>query len=108
MANSYFTPTGVTLAATETTIYTAPSATDSMVIIYFNNVDSANRTLNAFLYTGAGPGADATRIVPLNFTLVKEAQLILGPLYLPATYKVTGTSDVANKINALPVGVETV
>jgi len=107
LANAYLTPTGVLLGVADTVVYTAPALTGTMVIVYFNNVDTANRKLNAFVYTGAGPGADITRILPTDFTLVKEAQLQLGPIYLPAGYKIAAKCDVANKINALPVGVET-
>jgi hypothetical protein len=107
MTNSYFTPTGVLLGTSETTIYTAPSSTSTMLLLYINNVDTSTRTLNMWVYSGAGPGTDAQRVVPKDYTLTAGSRLELGPLYVPTTYKVTGTSDSANKINVLPTGVET-
>ena len=105
MANTYITPTGVTLGTGETTVFTA--TTETMLMVRFSNVDTVTRNLNAFLYTGGGPGADATRLVPLDFPLGSGQQLELGPLYLPSGYTVTATASSANKINAIPNGIAT-
>ena len=107
MANVYLAPVGVLLGTSETTVYTAPGATSSMVVVRFNNVDTVTRVLDAWLYTGGGPGADATRLLPKSFSLAAGQQLEIGPLYLTAGYKIMATSDAANKISAMPFGIET-
>ena len=106
MANIYITPVGVTLDTSETTIYTTPASTEAMVIVRFANVDTVTRNLNAWVYS-SGSASDAKRIVPLDFQIVSGQQLELGPLYLSAGYKITATASSANKINAVPMGIET-
>lgn len=107
MPNSYFNPDGVLISTTETTIYTAPSATKTMVVLYINNDDTSSRTLNAWVYTGSGPGTDAQLLLPKNYVMTAGARLEIGPLYLSQNYKITAIADVANKINIVPMGIET-
>jgi len=111
LVNNYLTPVGVNLKAAGALVYTAPVGTSTMLIVYFSNVDVANRKLNAYLHTGALPAAgvarDALAITAKDFTLVREGQLQAGPFYLTTGYKVTAFSDVDDKITAVPVGVET-
>ena len=106
MAQTVIVPTGVLLGAGETTVYTAGAGGPSKGYIRFSNVDTVARSLNAFVYTGAGPGADTTRLVPTNFNL-PAGMSIRVTFLLSASYKITATSSSANKINAVPYGLET-
>ncbi len=112
MANSYGTPTGVLLTTAGVVVFESPAVTDTMLLVTFNNVDTATRKLNAYIHTGAlpavGPARDALSAVPKDFSLAKETGLSTGPWYLPAGYKMTAFSDVDNKINALPSTIKTV
>jgi hypothetical protein len=107
MTSTYFTPVGVLLGTSETTVYTAPASTSTMVLLYINNDDTVTRLLNMWIYTGSGPGTDAQRLVPTDYSMSAGSRLELGPMYLTTDYKITGTGSSANKINVVPMGIET-
>jgi hypothetical protein len=107
MADNALAPVAVQIGVAETTVYTTPAATQANLIVHVSNATLAQRTINAYLYTGAGPGGDANRFLPEGFVLAAGQKLELGPLYLTAGYKVTMDCDVANGVTAIPIGIET-
>ena len=106
MATTILNPDGVLLGTSETTVYHLSGApTGAIVTVRANNVDTASRTLNMWLYSTALSGTDATLMVPKNYALAAGTQVELGPFHLNNGYKITGTSDSANKINVIPTGL---
>lgn len=107
MTDAYLVPLPVQIGTGETTVYTTPASTSTMLTVRIVNATAATRTISGFCYSGAGPGTDANRALPEDFSLLAGQMLEVGPLYLTTGYKFTMTCDSANGVTATPNGIET-
>lgn len=102
MATNAIDVPAVAIGTSEVTVVAAPAAAKErdIAVVRFVNITVADRALNVYKYSGAGPGSDSNLVSPKNYVLQAASFLELGPFYLATGVKISAKTDAATGVTS--------